>query len=87
MNRLLVLDKTLDDLSDYIMTAMGWLGGRLHGFRIRGDTYGIIDPEWGTGFEWIGGGFDPEVFDLDEINDDLQDIEKNEPLWKLFSED
>jgi len=173
--RLLVLDTTLDDLSDYIMTAMGWFGGHLHGFRIHGETYGIIDPEWGTDWmidessvrmsevifvgdkkfvydydfgdgwehdvliekvlpvepgavcpvclkgkracppedvggpwgyenflkaisnsdhpehdkylEWIGGGFDPEAFDLDEVNDGLQDIEKNGPPWKLFSED
>ncbi|MHB1326243.1 MAG: IS1096 element passenger TnpR family protein [Thermoleophilia bacterium] len=41
-------DTTLDRLSDYILTAMGWIGGHLHGFRARNQFYGVPDPEWGT---------------------------------------
>lgn len=172
--RLQVPDMTLAQLSDYILTTMGWIGGHLHGFNIRGEAYGIIDPEWGMDWmideskvrmsdvifsgdkkfvydydfgdgwehdvliekvlpydqadsrplclkgkracppedvggpwgyenfleaigdpahpehneflEWVGGGFDPEEFNLDEINEDLKDIEKNGPLWKLFED-
>ena len=37
--------------------------------------------------EWTGGSFDPEAFDLDEINNDLGDAENNVPLRKMFAED
>ncbi|MHB1412242.1 MAG: plasmid pRiA4b ORF-3 family protein, partial [Thermoleophilia bacterium] len=44
--RLLVQDTTLDRLSDYLIAAMGWMGGHLHLFMAGGKYYGIPDPEW-----------------------------------------
>ncbi len=49
--RLLVADTTLDRLAEFIITAMGWYGGHLHGFYIRGEQYGTPDPEWGL--DWM----------------------------------
>lgn len=44
--RLLVQDTTLDRLSDYLIAAMGWMGGHLHIFMAGGKRYSIPDPEW-----------------------------------------
>ncbi len=44
--RLLVQDTTLDRLSDYLIAAMGWMGGHLHLFMAGGKYYGIPDSEW-----------------------------------------
>lgn len=35
-------------------------------------------PEHESMLEWIGGEFDPEEFDVSDINDDLQDIDEEE---------
>ncbi len=163
--RLLVADTTLDRLAEFVITAMGWHGGHLHGFHIHGEQYGAPDPEWGLDWmldesrakmgnvifpwdkkfifqydfgdgwehdiliekvlpydkaeqypvclkgkracppediggvwgyeefleairdrnhpryeeliEWIGGSFDPEEFDLDAVNLDLQEVVRN----------
>jgi len=44
--RLLVQDVTLGKLSDYLIAAMGWMGGHLHMFRVGGKRYSVPDPEW-----------------------------------------
>lgn len=44
--RLLVQDTTLDKLSDYLIAAMGWMGGHLHVFTAGGQHFSIPDPEW-----------------------------------------
>lgn len=44
--RLLVQDTTLDRLSDFLIAAMGWMGGHLHVFTAGGKRYSIPDPEW-----------------------------------------
>lgn len=44
--RLLVQDTTLDRLSDFLIAAMGWMGGHLHLFMAGGKHYSIPDPEW-----------------------------------------
>lgn len=38
--RILVANGTLDDLHEYIQTAMGWTDSHLHQFKIRGQRYG-----------------------------------------------
>jgi hypothetical protein len=38
--RILVPDTTLDDLHEYIQTAMGWTNSHLHQFEIRRKVYG-----------------------------------------------
>lgn len=44
--RLLVQDVTLGKLSDYLIAAMGWMGGHLHMFSAGGKRYSDPDPEW-----------------------------------------
>ena len=41
--RIQVKDCTLDELHEYIQTAMGWTNSHLHQFEIKGERYG--DPE------------------------------------------
>lgn len=60
--RLLVQDTTLNRLSDFLIAAMGWLGGHLHMFAAGGKRYSIPDPEW----------YDEEM--LDERTARLSDI-------------
>ncbi len=45
--RILVPDATLDNIANYLITAIGWIGGHLHGFSAGNAYYGISDPEWG----------------------------------------
>jgi len=44
--RLLVQDTTLDRLSDFLITAMGWTDSHLHMFTVGGKHYSLPDPEW-----------------------------------------
>lgn len=50
-------DTTLDRISDYLLTAMGWMGGHLHGFHARNRYYGVPDPDWG----------DPDMIDESSV--------------------
>ncbi len=47
--RRIVVDSNirLSALSDLLEAAMGWYGGHLHLFDVRGMTYGDPDPDWG----------------------------------------
>ncbi len=40
-------DTALDELSDLVEAAMGWLGGHLHAFEVDGVVYERADPEEG----------------------------------------
>ncbi len=40
---------SLDTLHDILQTAMGWTDSHLHQFEVRGEIYGIPDPEFGEG--------------------------------------
>ena len=47
--RILVPDGTLDDLHEWIQTAMGWTNSHLHQFEIRKRRYGdpdLLDDDW-----------------------------------------
>jgi Plasmid pRiA4b ORF-3-like protein len=39
-------DMRLSALSDTLESAMGWYGGHLHQFDVRGESYGQPDPDW-----------------------------------------
>lgn len=41
-------DASLSFVSDTIIAAMGWTDSHLHGFRVRGETYGTPDLQWGN---------------------------------------
>jgi len=41
-------DVSLSFVSDTIIAAMGWTDSHLHGFRVRGETYGTPDLQWGN---------------------------------------